>query len=142
MQLVPIAIAGADYVSVIKEIIFTNYSQNPHFLYVPIINDCDCYEYDEYFFVNISASADCVNLPVEYVAITIEDDESELWDINVRATVTLLTTTVPEVSLETMFTEVNESNTIVSICVELKTYLKRNVTLYLDVIGYTATGEN
>ena len=55
---------------------------------------------------------------------------------------TLLTTTVPEVSLETMFTEVNESNTIVSICVEIKTYLKRNVTLYLDVIGYTATGEN
>ena len=49
---------------------------------------------------------------------------------------------VPEVSLETMFIEVNESDTIVSVCVLLKTNLKRDVTLYLDVFGYTATGEN
>ena len=63
--------------SITKKVVFTSYSQEPHFFYVPIINDCDCYEYDEYFFVNISASADCVYLPVEYVAIIIEDDESE-----------------------------------------------------------------
>ena len=49
--------------------------------------------------------------------------------------------TVPEVTLESMFYVVNETDTTVSVCVELKSDLKRDVGLYLDVIGNTATGE-
>lgn len=61
-----------------KEIIFTKYSENPHRLYIPIINDCDCVEWDEYFLVNITTEMDCVYLPVEYVTITILDDDRKL----------------------------------------------------------------
>ena len=64
--------------SVTKEIVFTKYSENPHRLYIPIINDCDCVEEYEYFLVNITTYMDCVHLPVEYVHITIIDDDSEL----------------------------------------------------------------
>lgn len=53
-----------------------------------------------------------------------------------------LISAVPEVTLESMFYVVNETDTTVSVCVELKSDLKRDVDLYLDVIGNTATGES
>ena len=71
------ALEGLDYVSVTKEIVFTKYSQNPHRLYIPIINDCDCVEEYEYFSVNITTYMDCVHLPVDYVTVTILDDDRE-----------------------------------------------------------------
>ena len=41
-----------------------------------------------------------------------------------------------------MFTEVTESDTVVSVCVELKSNLKRDVDIYLDAVGDSATGED
>ena len=59
-----------------KEIVFNNYTERVHRLYIPIIND-ECVEYDEYFIVKISTDMDCVYL-VNYTAhITILDDDSE-----------------------------------------------------------------
>ena len=38
--------------------------------------------------------------------------------------------------------EVTESDTVVSVCVVLKSNLKRDVDIYLDVVGKSATGED
>ena len=73
------AIAGSDYISVTKQIIFTNYSVNPHSIYIPIVNDDDCVEESEYFSVNITTDMDCVYLPVDSRTITILDDEGEFY---------------------------------------------------------------
>ena len=48
---------------------------------------------------------------------------------------------VPVVTLENMIHEVNERDTVVSLCVELKSYLKHDLELHLHVLGDTATGE-
>lgn len=78
-----IALAGIDYVTVGQEIIFTKSSQTSVSLYIPLINDCDCVEVNEMFFVNISTDMDCVNLTVDYVTVTIIDDEGKLslWSL-------------------------------------------------------------
>ena len=52
-----------------------------------------------------------------------------------------LTFSVPEVSIECMLTEVIESNTVVSVGVELKSNLKRDVDMYLDVVELSASGK-
>ena len=48
---------------------------------------------------------------------------------------------VPEVTLERMIYEVYEDNTTVSLCVELKSNLKRDLEVDLYLSGDTATGK-
>ena len=78
--LISAAVAGSDYVPVTKEIIFNSYSQNPHRVYIPIINDDDdCVEENEYFSVKINTDMECVDLPVDLVNITILDNDSQFY---------------------------------------------------------------
>ena len=72
--------APEDYIRVVHQIIFNNYSVNPHRLYIPIVND-ECVEQGrENFFVHISTSMDCVALRNEYVEVTIIDDDGRyIW---------------------------------------------------------------
>ena len=58
------AIAGEDYVSLSREIIFDEDSEKSVYISIPIIND-ECLEERESFYVNINSSMDCVNLPIE-----------------------------------------------------------------------------
>ena len=71
------ATSGSDYVTVAKIIFFNNLSPSVHRIYIPIINDDDCVEENEYFSVNISTDMECVDIPVESLTITITDDESQ-----------------------------------------------------------------
>ena len=67
---------------VTKEIIFNSYSQNPHHVYIPIINDDgECVEENEYFSVKINTDMECVDLPVDLVNITILDNDSQFYRI-------------------------------------------------------------
>ena len=47
---------------------------------------------------------------------------------------------MPEVTLERMIYEVYEDNTTVSLCVELKSNLERDLEVHLYLSGVTATG--
>ena len=61
-----------------KTVIFNNYADNPYRLYIPIVNDDDCVEGDEYFGVALTTDMDeCVDLLIDNVIITIEDDDCE-----------------------------------------------------------------
>ena len=71
------ATSGSDFVSVTKVILFNNFLPLAHRLYIPIINDDDCVEENEYFSVNITTDMECVDLPVDSLTITIVDDESK-----------------------------------------------------------------
>ena len=71
------ATSGSDYVMVSKIIFFNNLSPSVHRIYIPIINDDDCVEENEYFSVNISSDMECVDIPLESLTITITDDESQ-----------------------------------------------------------------
>ena len=72
-----IAVAGLDYVPVTQELVFNNYTQSLYRLYIPIINDDDCVEEDEYFSVRITTDMDCVYLAPYDAHITIIDDDSK-----------------------------------------------------------------
>lgn len=61
----------------IHEVVFNNYTDRVHPLYIPIINDDHCVEDDEYFSVKISTDMDCVYLVNYTQHITILDDDSE-----------------------------------------------------------------
>ena len=63
--------------SVEKEIVFNNYTDDVHRVYIPILNDDDCVEPDEYFGVRITTDMDCVYLVYYDEKITILDDDSE-----------------------------------------------------------------
>ena len=59
------------------QIVFNNYTENLYRLYIPIINDDDCVEENEYFGVRITTDMDCVYLRLNDAHITIIDDDSE-----------------------------------------------------------------
>ena len=52
-----------------------------------------------------------------------------------------ITFSVPKVAFESMLTEVREFDATVSVCVELKSNLKRDADVYLYVFGDSASGE-
>ena len=64
---------------------------------------------------------------------------SHSWTYVIQFTWHCVALLVPEVSLESEIFHVNETG-FVYICVELKSYLKVDVTVHLYVIEYTATG--
>ena len=68
---------GEDYRAVTHEIIFNNHTDREQRVYIPLFNDA-CVEYDEYFFVNLTTSMDCIELNVYYVKINIIDDDRKL----------------------------------------------------------------
>ena len=72
-----LAVNGEDYREVTREIIFNNDTDREQRVYIPLFND-DCVEYDEYFFVNLTTSIDCVKFDVYYVKINILDDDRKL----------------------------------------------------------------
>ena len=53
----------------------------------------------------------------------------------------ILTFSVPEVAFESMLIKVREFDATVSVCVELKSNLKRDADVYLEVFGDSASGE-
>ena len=72
-----LAVNGEDYREVTHEIIFNNDTDREERVYIPLFND-GCVEYDEYFFVNLTTSMDCIELDVYYVKINILDDDRKL----------------------------------------------------------------
>ena len=69
--------AGSDYITVSHDIIFDYYTDTPQRLYVPVVNDDDCVEENETFYVNLYTSMDCVHVRNDSLPITIVDDDSK-----------------------------------------------------------------
>lgn len=71
------ALAGSDYITVSHDIIFDYDTYTTQRLYIPVVNDDDCVEEDETFYVNLYTSMDCVHVRNDSLPITIVDDDSE-----------------------------------------------------------------
>ncbi len=54
-------------------------------MHIPILNDVCLEERDEYFYINISSSLDCVRVNDSHEVVTIVDDDCE-FSIAVPAT--------------------------------------------------------
>ena len=66
-----------------QELLLNGDSPNPYSIYIPIKND-ECVEYDEYFFVYIYASSDCVEFDNYNSSITILDDDGNFIYYNIN----------------------------------------------------------
>ena len=77
LQLSISALAGSDYITVSYDIIFDYNTDTTQCLYVPVVNDYDCVEGNETFYVNFYTSMDCVHVRNDSLPISIVDDDSK-----------------------------------------------------------------
>ena len=66
---------------------------------------------------------------------------SYLYTVIMHIMMLLFPSLVPEISLESAKFKVYETDLYISVCVELKSDLKRDIYVILEVYGDTATGK-
>ena len=112
-------------------------------VFIPILND-ECLENDEDFNVTLTTNLDCVQLGDDRLAITIVDDDSELVVLLVfSCSITPWSSKLgAKVTLSESFIMTGEEDSFVTVCVELKSVIKRSVALQLSYNNISAEGKS
>ena len=112
-------------------------------VFITILND-ECLENDEDFNVTLITNLDCVQLGDDRLAITIVDDDSEFVVLLV-----LSCSLTPwcsklgaKATLSESFITMGEEDSFVTVCVKLKSQIKRSVALQLSYNNISAEGKS
>ena len=136
------ATGGIDYIPIAHDILFNENTGPVQTVFITVLND-ECLENDEAFNVTLTTSLDCVQLADDRLTITIVDDDSEFVVLLILScSLTPWTSQLgAKVTLSESFITTGEEDSFVTVCVEVKSQIKRSVALQLSYNNISAEGK-
>ena len=134
---------GTDYTHLTHDVLFNEQTGALQTVLIPILND-ECLENEEDFNVTLTTTLDCVQLGDDRLAITIVDDDSEFVVLLVlsRSLTSWSSKLGAKATLSESFITTGEEDSFVTVCVELKSVIKRSVALQLSYNNISAEGKS